>query len=242
MESSMPLYLPAKLNLSTLRAPRFRASSRWYSRRIQMSQEPLTMVKVIIAHSSRSYVISAPFLLFDTDCAFFFRPCKNSIMLIIRQSTYRFFPLQLRYHYINRDLSNCLEKFSRISTIRKGKDWRDAAGEAGCKYWDMYETDTTIKELKSTNDFCAWSHLLLSRDRGADSCRVALSTAGSSTQDFSMANSCYGIHLVSMIRIMKGIVEDYVKSEKTPKIYQVPGFPHREDPQIYRDAMKVDKQ
>lgn len=58
-----------------------------------------------------------------------------------------------RYHYVQRDLSNCLTKLARASVVRKG-GWRDTAGEEGCKDYEMYQDKDGSKEIFETNSFC----------------------------------------------------------------------------------------
>jgi hypothetical protein len=44
----------------------------------------------------------------------------------------RAFEPLVMYHFVERDLENCLAKLRRAKKVRKG-GWRDQAGEEGCK-------------------------------------------------------------------------------------------------------------
>lgn len=62
-----------------------------------------------------------------------------------------------RYHYVQRDLDNCLMKLARAAVVRKG-GWREQAGAEGCKDYEMYEDNSEPLELFETKSFCKFSN------------------------------------------------------------------------------------
>ncbi|SCV68165.1 BQ2448_286 [Microbotryum intermedium] len=105
-----------------------------------------------------------------------------------RHPTRAFEPLVM-YHYIGRgecaplepSMSiNCLQKFRNAQEVRKG-GWRDQAGAEGCKVLDVYQKDLSWQPIHEPNGFYA-----------------------AAVQDNGMANSWYGQHMESLIRIVNG--------------------------------------
>lgn len=56
------------------------------------------------------------------------------------------------YHYVSRDVDNCLAKRARAALSRKG-GWRDLAGNSACLGDELYEASEFV-ELREMNSFC----------------------------------------------------------------------------------------
>ncbi|GAA5917793.1 hypothetical protein JCM6882_004546 [Rhodosporidiobolus microsporus] len=89
--------------------------------------------------------------------------------------TRAFEPL-LMYHFVERDLDNCLEKLRRVSVVRKG-GWRHTAGEEGCRSYEMYQANDQWVPVHEKDSFY-----------------------GGAVKDVMMSDSWYGQHLPSLIR------------------------------------------
>ncbi|GAA5982890.1 hypothetical protein JCM11641_002618 [Rhodosporidiobolus odoratus] len=88
--------------------------------------------------------------------------------------TRAFEPLVM-WHYVERDLENCLAKLRRASVVRKG-GWRDKAGEEGCKSYELYQPDDEWVAIHEKDSFY-----------------------GGAVKDLTMANSWYGQFLPTLI-------------------------------------------
>ncbi|GAA6008363.1 hypothetical protein JCM10207_000101 [Rhodosporidiobolus poonsookiae] len=105
---------------------------------------------------------------------------------------WRTFEPIIMWHFVERDLDNCLAKLARASVVRKG-GWRDQAGENGCKSYELYQPDEEWKPVFERDSFY-----------------------GAAVKDNTMADSWYGQNLPSLIRasllvarrIARGTVRD----------------------------------
>ncbi|BGP20243.1 hypothetical protein JCM10213_008952 [Rhodosporidiobolus nylandii] len=89
---------------------------------------------------------------------------------------WRTFEPIVMYHYVERDLDNCLAKLARAKVARKG-GWRDKAGEAGCRSYELYQPSSDPVPMHE-------------RD----------SLYGAALLDHSMSDSWYGRFLPPLIR------------------------------------------
>ncbi|GAA6020594.1 hypothetical protein JCM10207_008679 [Rhodosporidiobolus poonsookiae] len=87
----------------------------------------------------------------------------------------RSFEPLVMYHFVERDLDNCLAKLARARIVRKG-GWRDQAGAEGCKGYEMYQPDGEWVPVHNRDSFY-----------------------GGAITDLTMADSWYGQNLPSLI-------------------------------------------
>ncbi|GAA5945676.1 hypothetical protein JCM3775_000007 [Rhodotorula graminis] len=87
-------------------------------------------------------------------------------------NTFRVFEPLVMYHY------NCLDKLKNAQKVRKG-GWRDQAGEAGCKSFELYQPDDEWVPMHEKGGFY-----------------------GGAVKDMTMSNSWYGQHLPGLIRLV----------------------------------------
>lgn len=124
--------------------------------------------------------------------------------------------------------------------VRQG-GWRDLAGEEGCKGDEAYEEiGRSPMELFEKDSFCAFTSILkFSPPAMLD---VALNLDAASTQDFILSDSCYGRHLPSLIRIIKGIVGDMLRSGEEIEVSKVKGNPaNNNDFGVYKSILRGEK-
>ncbi|GAA6034730.1 hypothetical protein JCM8097_001142 [Rhodosporidiobolus ruineniae] len=88
----------------------------------------------------------------------------------------RAFEPLVMYHYVERDLDNCLAKLARAQKVRKG-GWRDQAGEEGCKNYELYQPNADWVPVHEEDSFY-----------------------GGAVKDMTMADSWYGQYLPALIR------------------------------------------
>ncbi|GAA5908535.1 hypothetical protein JCM8208_002657 [Rhodotorula glutinis] len=93
-------------------------------------------------------------------------------------NTFRVFEPLVMYHYVERDLENCLDKLKNAQKVRKG-GWRDQAGEAGCKSFELYQPDDEWVPMHEKGGFY-----------------------GGAVKDMTMSNSWYGQHLPGLIKLV----------------------------------------
>ncbi|GAA5985625.1 hypothetical protein JCM10908_007047 [Rhodotorula pacifica] len=87
----------------------------------------------------------------------------------------RVFEPLVMYHYVERDLEDCLRKLRVAQKLRKG-GWRDKAGAAGCKDYDVYQESEEWVPLHEKDSFY-----------------------GGAVRDRSMADSWFGLYLPPLI-------------------------------------------
>ncbi|GAA5850432.1 hypothetical protein JCM9279_001414 [Rhodotorula babjevae] len=92
-------------------------------------------------------------------------------------NTFRVFEPLVMYHYVERDLENCLDKLKNAQKVRKG-GWRDQAGEKGCKSFELYQPNDDWVPMHEKGGFY-----------------------GGAVKDMTMANSWYGQHIPGLIKL-----------------------------------------
>lgn len=92
-------------------------------------------------------------------------------------NAFRVFEPLVMYHYVERDLENCLDKLRNAQKVRKG-GWRDQAGEEGCKSFELYQSNDDWVPMHEKGGFY-----------------------GGAVKDMTMSNSWYGQHLPGLIKL-----------------------------------------
>ncbi|BGP43531.1 hypothetical protein JCM10449v2_007566 [Rhodotorula kratochvilovae] len=104
---------------------------------------------------------------------------------------FRVFEPLVMYHYVERDLDNCLDKLRNAQKVRKG-GWRDQAGEEGCKSYELYQPNDDWVPMHEKGGFY-----------------------GGAVKDLTMVNSWYGQHLPGLIQLSLERAEAIVKAKAT---------------------------
>ncbi|GAA6008038.1 hypothetical protein JCM10207_007006 [Rhodosporidiobolus poonsookiae] len=112
----------------------------------------------------------------------------------------RSFEPLVMYHYQERDLDNCLEKFARVAAVQKDS-WRAQAGGKACTGAEMYSDDESFPELRQQHDFYV-----------------------TAVPDYTMSNSWYGRHIPVLIRSAVARADALARGAKSPT-----DLPHQPD-------------
>ncbi|GAA5877313.1 hypothetical protein JCM3774_001634 [Rhodotorula dairenensis] len=100
---------------------------------------------------------------------------KQGVAYMGKHHAPRVYEPLVMYHYVERDLEDCLRKLQVAQKLRKG-GWRDKAGVAGCKDYDVYQESDDWVPLHEKDSFY-----------------------GGAVRDRSMADSWFGLYLPSLI-------------------------------------------
>ncbi|GAA5824569.1 hypothetical protein JCM3770_000549 [Rhodotorula araucariae] len=116
------------------------------------------------------------------------------------QQPVRVFEPLVMYHYIERDLDNCLEKIHNEQKLGTGS-WRVQGGEKGCSSFVLYQPDDWVP-LTKKEDFYS----------------VAV-------KDLTMSNSWYGQHLPGLIKLAHARANLMVAANGTREPHRVDAHP-----------------
>ncbi|TKA54511.1 hypothetical protein B0A53_03204 [Rhodotorula sp. CCFEE 5036] len=112
------------------------------------------------------------------------RTGKQGVAYMGKHYAPRVYEPLVMFHYVERDLEDCLRKLQVAQKLRKG-GWRDKAGVAGCKDYDVYQESDEWVPLHEKDSFY-----------------------GGAVRDRSIADSWFGLYLPLLISASEQVARE----------------------------------